>query len=185
MTERHAPAVPTVRVWDLLVRAAHWLLVISVLFAWLTRHGGGAWHEYLGYASLVVVGVRIVWGWRGSGHARFAAFLHGPRQTLSYAVQVLRQREPRYVGHNPLGGWMIVALLCALTLVGASGWLYTTDRYWGVDAVESVHRHATNVLLVLIALHVAGVLYACVRHRENLIGAMLHGRKEQEPRRIA
>jgi cytochrome b len=179
MIEQHAPAAPTVRVWDLLVRVAHWMLATSVLFAWLTRHGGGAWHEYLGYLSLCVVGVRLVWGWRGSEHARFAAFLRGPRQTLIYVLQVLRRREPRCLGHNPLGGWMIVALLGVVALVGASGWLYTTDRYWGVAWVESVHRHATNVLLVLVALHVAGVLYGCVRHRENLIGAMLHGRKQR------
>jgi cytochrome b len=177
MTGQHAPAEPTIRVWDALVRLGHWALVIAVVLAWLTRHGGGARHEYLGYLSLGVVALRVLWGWRGSRHARFADFLQGPGRTLEYARQMLRGQEPRYLGHNPLGGWMTVALLCTVALVGASGWLYTTDRFWGVAWVESVHRRATNVLLGLAALHVAGVLYASARHRENLIGAMFHGRR--------
>ena len=72
---------------------------------------------------------------------------------------------------------MVVALLVMVTLVGASGWLYTTDRYWGVEWVETLHDALANVLFALVGLHVAGVLYASVRHRENLIGAMFHGRK--------
>jgi cytochrome b len=176
MTGQPAPAQPA-RVWDPLVRVAHWVLVIAIGFAWLTRHGGGEWHEYLGYLSLIVVAVRVLWGWRGPRRARFSDFLQEPRRTVEYAQQMLRGQEPRYVGHNPLGGWMIVALLGTVTLVAFSGWLYTTDRFWGVAWVEAVHRYATNVLLTLAALHVVGVLYASARHRENLIGAMLHGRK--------
>ena len=72
---------------------------------------------------------------------------------------------------------MILALLGTVALVALSGWLYTTDRFWGVAWVEGVHRYATNVLLTLATFHVVGVLYASARHRENLIGAMLHGRK--------
>jgi cytochrome b len=182
MTVQHAPAEPAVRVWDPLVRVGHWLLAITVILAWLTRHGGGAWHEYLGYLSLVIVAVRLLWGWRGPRHARFADFLRGPGQTYQYAQQMLRGQDPRYLGHNPLGGWMIVALLGGVAVVGLSGWLYTTDRFWGVAWVESVHRHATNAVLAFAALHVAGVLYASARHRENLIGAMLHGRKNKDQR---
>ena len=92
---------------------------------------------------------------------------------------MLARREPRYLGHNPLGGWMIVALLLMVGLVGASGWLYTTDRFWGVAWVEELHEQLSNLLLILVALHVAGVLYASYRHRENLIAAMIHGRKRE------
>lgn len=180
MNEVAAPGRPTVKVWDPLVRIGHWLLACSVLSAWLTRHSAGPWHEWLGYAALVIVGVRLVWGWRGSRHARFAEFLISPRSTLAYAGAMLRRCEPRSLGHNPLGGWMIVALLINVTLVGASGWLYTTDRYWGVEWVETLHDQLANILFVLIGLHVAGVLYASLHHRENLIAAMLHGRKRAE-----
>ena len=167
----------TVRVWDPLVRLGHWLLALSVLFAWLTRHSPGPWHEWIGYGSLVIVAVRVAWGWWGSRYARFADFLRGPRATLGYALAMLRGREARNIGHNPLGGWMIVALLLMVTLVGASGWLYTTDRYWGVEWVEELHDTLANILFVLVGLHLAGVVYASLSHRENLIAAMLHGKK--------
>jgi cytochrome b len=171
----------TERVWDPLVRVGHWLLALSVLIAWLTRHSPGRWHEWIGYASLAIVAVRLLWGWRGSRYARFAEFLRSPRETLKYTHAMLCGREPRSIGHNPLGGWMIVALLVMVTLAGASGWLYTTDRYWGVEWVETLHDALANVLFALVGLHVAGVLYASVRHRENLIGAMFHGASTSTP----
>jgi cytochrome b len=167
----------TLRVWDPLVRVGHWLLASSILFAWLTRHSPGPWHEWLGYGALALVAVRLVWGWTGGAHARFSAFVRGPRTTLRYAHALLKGSEPASIGHNPLGGWMIVALLATVTLVCATGWLYTTDRYWGVEWVETLHSMLTDVLIVLIALHVAGVLHASWRHRENLVAAMFHGRK--------
>jgi cytochrome b len=167
----------TVTVWDPIVRVGHWGLVASVTLAWLSRTGWGAWHERVGYAALAIVAVRTVWGWIGSEHARFADFVRGPSVALAYARQMTRRGEPRYLGHNPLGGWMIVALLVMVALVGFTGWLYTTDRYWGVEWVENLHRVLANVLLALIALHVAGALYASHRHGENLIAAMVHGSK--------
>lgn len=171
---------PGRRVWDPLVRIGHWLLVASVAAAWFTRHGGGAWHEWIGYAALAIVVLRLLWGFVGSPHARFGDFIVGPRKTLQYARQTLRGREPRHLGHNPLGAWMILALIGSLIVVTASGWLYTTDRFWGIEWVETLHSKTTDVLIGLISLHVAGVLYASWRHRENLIAAMIHGRKRPE-----
>jgi cytochrome b len=177
MRRERSAAASTIPIWDPLVRIGHWLLALSTLCAWLTRHSPGPWHEWLGYASLAIVGVRVAWGWLGARHARFAEFVRGPRTTLAYARALLGGREPRTLGHNPLGGWMIVTLLVTVTLVGASGWLYTTDRFWGVEWVETLHRWLTNVLWVFVGLHLAGVLYTSLRHRENLVSAMLHGRK--------
>ncbi len=168
---------PTIPVWDPFVRLAHWLLASSILAAWLTRAGWGRWHEWIGYVSVAVVAARIAWGIWGPGNARFAAFVRAPAITWRYTREVLRAREPRHIGHNPLGGWMIVALLFTVTLVGATGWLYTTDRFWGVTWVESLHAVLADALLALVGLHVAGVLYASFRHRENLVGSMVSGRK--------
>lgn len=167
-------------VWDAAVRILHWTLVLSVATAWLTRHSPGGWHEWIGYAALAVVAARIAWGFVGSGHARFADFIRSAPATAAYARDVLAAREARFVGHNPLGGWMVLALLAMVVLVGFTGWLYTTDRFWGVEWVEDLHETLSNILFAFVALHIAGVVFTSIRHRENLIGAMLHGRKREQ-----
>jgi len=162
------------KVWDLFVRAAHWFLVASLVAAWFTKE---ALHEWLGYVALGVVVLRIVWGWTGPRYARFRQFVLGPAATLAYARTFVARVEPRHLGHNPLGGWMIVALLATAALTGASGWLSVTDRYWGIEWVQETHEFLADMLVVLAVLHVGGVLYASLRHRENLVRAMVTGRK--------
>jgi cytochrome b len=115
------------RVWDPLVRFLHWTLAASIALAWFTRTGFGRWHEWIGYGSLIVVGARVWWGAAGSRYARFRQFVYAPAAGLRYATLVLRGRAPRYLGQNPLGGWMVLALIVAVIVVGATGWLYTTD----------------------------------------------------------
>ena len=124
-------AHPTVKVWDAFVRIAHWSLVIAVTAAWLTRHSDSPWHEWLGYAALTIILLRLIWGFAGSPYTRFTDFVRRPSATLGYTKAVISHREPRYLGHNPLGGWMIVALITAVALLGLTGWLGTTDTYWG------------------------------------------------------
>ena len=108
-------------VWDLAVRILHWALVLTVAVAWLTRHSPGRWHEWIGYATLAIVAVRAVWGFIGSRYARFADFVRPVSMTAAYARDVLARREARFIGHNPLGGWMVVALLAMVALVGLDG----------------------------------------------------------------
>ena len=167
----------TIPVWDALVRVLHWSLVLTVGAAWLTRHSPGQWHEWLGYATLAIVVTRTTWGFIGSRYARFADFMRSTSVTTAYARDVFSRREARYIGHNPLGGWMVVLLLMMITLVGFTGWLYTTDRFWGVEWVEDLHETLSNILFLFVALHILGVVFTSVRHRENLPGSMLHGRK--------
>jgi cytochrome b len=121
--------------------------------------------------------LRILWGFAGSRYARFAQFVHAPAHTRQYAKSVANGVEPRHLGHNPLGAWMIVTLLATLVAICATGWLYTTDRFWGETWVENVHIAASYFVLALVALHVAGVIFSSLRHGENLVAAMLHGRK--------
>ena len=163
------------KVWDPFIRAAHWVLVASVAAAWFTRE---ELHEWLGYTALAIVGLRIVWGFAGSGYARFRQFVRGPATTLAYARAFVARAEPRYLGHNPLGSWMIVALLATVALTCASGWLSTTDRYWGVTWVQDTHEFLADALVALAVLHVGGVIYTSLRHRENLPAAMITGRKQ-------
>ena len=172
-----APPGEMVPVWDFAVRVLHWSLVLSVAAAWLTRHSPGRWHEWLGYATLAIVAARTAWGFIGAGHARFGEFMRSPAATAAYARSVVGGREARYLGHNPLGGWMVAALLAMVALVGFTGWLYTTDRFWGIAWVERLHSTLSDVLFVFVALHIVGVVFTSARHRENLLASMLHGRK--------
>jgi len=166
-----------VRVWDPLVRIMHWGLVFSVALAWWTCNGGGVLHEWAGNTTLMIVVLRIVWGWGGPPYARFRQFVREPAAIRHYARQLLARKAPRYVGHNPLGGWMILLLLIDVALTGLSGWLYTTDAYWGEQWLESVHNVLAWSLLALVTLHVTAVVGMSIHHAENLAGAMIHGRK--------
>jgi cytochrome b len=163
------------KIWDPLVRLVHWSMVASVSIAWLVTEG--RIHDAAGYVLLALIAVRILWGVLGPQHARFASFVVAPRAVLQYARQLRASAEPRYLGHNPLGGWMIVALLATGAAASLSGWLYTTDRFWGIAWVEQVHVMFAYLLLALAACHVAGVIFTSIRQRENLIAAMFHGRK--------
>ena len=149
-----------------------------VAAAWLTSLAVQRWHEPIGYAALGIVAARIAWGFLGGRHARFASFVRGPAATAAYAGCVLARREPRYLGHNPLGGWMVLALLACVGALGVTGWLYAaTDMFWGEAWLERLHAMLAWLLLAFIAVHVAGVLFTSLRHRENLVRAMVDGAK--------
>jgi cytochrome b len=167
-----------IKVWDLLVRILHWSLVVCVIGAWLTRDHEDPRHLMLGYAVLAIVAVRIVWGLVGTRYARFADFVRSPSATIDYLKAVIAHREPRHVGHNPLGGWMIVLLLATLAGICVSGWLYTTDRFWGVAWVGELHEALTDALIALVVLHLIGVLFTSIRQGENLVKAMFTGMKK-------
>ena len=173
-----------IKVWDLLVRVLHWSLVLGVVGAWLTRDGEDPRHLQLGYAVLAIVVVRIVWGFVGSRYARFTDFMRSPRATIAYLKEVVFHREPRYIGHNPLGGWMIVALLATVLGICVTGWLYTTDRFWGVAWVGELHEGLTDVLIGLVVLHLLGVVFTSIRQRENLVKAMFTGAKRETNGRL-
>lgn len=166
-----------VKVWGRPIRLFHWSLVGAVAIAWLTADELRSLHEYAGYAAAGLIGLRLVAGIVGDHCARFSQFVLSPRRTLAYASDVLRHRERRYLGHNPLGAAMVVFLLVLLAVVALSGWMQTTDAYWGVEWVEETHEILVNILLVAIALHLAGVFHASWRHRENLPLAMITGWK--------
>ncbi|MFN4062511.1 MAG: cytochrome b/b6 domain-containing protein [Paracoccus hibiscisoli] len=167
----------SVRVWDGFVRLFHWSLVAMIAGTWLTAEGPKLLHERLGYAIAILIAARLVWGLIGPRHARFADFVRGPLPVLAYLRDLRAGRERRYLGHNPAGGAMIVALLLAVTGTALTGWLQTTDAFWGSSAMEEIHETLATLILVLAGLHVAGVLVESLRHRENLILSMLTGTK--------
>ncbi|MGA8514903.1 MAG: cytochrome b/b6 domain-containing protein [Burkholderiaceae bacterium] len=178
-----APSQPvdTTRVWSLVQRLLHWTLAASVIAAFATHEGGGNWHEWTGYTALACAALRLVlgfarWPWAGK-YARFATFVKSPATTLAYARSLFSGSEPRTLGHNPLGAWMVVTLLLTTLVASLSGWLYTTDRFWGIEWVERLHSFFGHAFIPLVALHLGGVAFTSWRHQDNLVKAMLTGDK--------
>jgi cytochrome b len=170
-----APA--EVPVWDRFVRVFHWLLVASCVTAWWFTESIGWLHKGAGYLALALVAARLVWGFVGSPHARFADFVPGPRRVAAYIAAYVRGREPRHLGHNPLGALMVLYLLAAVVTVSVTGWMMTLDMFWGNETVETIHATVVDVTQWLVVVHVAANLVAGLRHRENLVRAMITGRK--------
>jgi cytochrome b len=169
--------VATTRVWDIFVRVFHWGLAASFIVAWVTGDDWKALHLWAGYSAAALIAMRLIWGVIGTPHARFSQFVKSPLVVANYLKDIVTGREVRHLGHNPAGGAMIVALLATLIGLCISGWLMTTDAFWGSEMMEDIHETLANLALTLVGLHVAGVLWASFRHHENLIRAMVTGRK--------
>jgi len=166
-----------VRVWDPFVRIFHWSLLTCFVVAYLSRHDEAAIHHLAGYAAGALVLLRLVWGIIGTPYARFTQFLHHPRTVLGYLRDIASGREARHIGHNPAGGAMVVTLMLMMLATATSGWMMTTDRYWGVEWVGTLHAYCAHGLLLLVLLHLGGVAVASLRHKENLVRAMFTGHK--------
>src|SRR5258706_10698918 len=180
-----------VKVWDAPVRLFHWLLVLLFAFQIFSANVKGDWMEWhmrSGYAILALVLFRILWGFAGSSSARFAGFLAGPSASLGFVKKLLTRAPAPYPSHNPLGGWMVLALLLALLFQVGTG-LFANDDVLiegplaalvskaTSDQLTSWHYWNVNLLLLLIAVHVIAVGYHAVVMKENLIGAMFTGVK--------
>lgn len=170
-----APA-RTIRVWDPVVRIGHWTLALGFVAAFLAEEGDLV-HQVAGYVAAGAVAVRLVWGVIGPEHARFANFVPGPRRLLGHLAALLRGRDRRHIGHNPAAGAMALTLLLMVLFLGVTGFMLTTDRFYGTKWLETLHEGGAYVALGLVCTHVAAALYESVRHRENLPWAMVTGRK--------
>lgn len=182
----------TTRVWDPLVRVFHWSLVAAFAVAWSTEDEPMWLHTGAGYLILALLVLRIAWGFIGTPHARFRDFVRGPVEAVRYFAAELRGRARRHIGHNPAGGLMILALM-ALLLAQAgtgivmlaadegagplSGWIAPSERL--AESLEEVHEILANGLMILVLLHIAGVVFGSLRHRENLVRAMIDGHKDK------
>lgn len=170
----------TVKVWDLFVRLFHWSLAALFIVAYATGDEIERVHIAAGYTIAALLALRIVWGFAGPRHARFSSFVRSPYEVAIYLRDVAMLRAPRHIGHNPAGGIMILALIAMLGATCASGYMMTTDAFWGAKWMEDVHEALANATLGLVIFHVLGVVIASFQHRENLIRAMITGRKRAE-----
>jgi len=201
----------TIQVWDILVRIFHWSLVISFVVAYFTSEEESLWHIYSGYVVLGLIIFRVIWGLIGSKYARFSNFLYSPGDVSQYIKELIGKRPTHYAGHNPAGGYMIIALLLSLFVVTVSGLkLYAVEEGLGPLAGvsseftiinnanadqdenddehekndqeeefwEEIHEVSTNFTLFLIFLHIAGVFVSSRLHDENLVKAMITGKKK-------
>ena len=191
-----APASATVTVWDRGVRGFHWLTVILVSLTATTGFLGGKQtidvHVWAGTAITALVVLRIVWGVLGTAYARFESFIRAPSVVVTYAYAQLAGRAPHYVGHNPLGALMIVALIGALAALAATGTivlggvvkegpLASFTPYAIGQSAKWVHEALAVLLLGMVAVHVAAVIAESIRTGDDLVRAMLTGRKRVRP----
>lgn len=174
---RGAKPPATVKVWDPFVRVFHWSLAALFLVAFLTGDDIERVHIAAGYTIAGLVGLRVIWGFIGPAHARFRNFVRPPRDVFAYLRDIALFKAPRHLGHNPAGGAMIVALIIMLIGTSTTGYMLTTDAFWGVKWAGEVHEVFANLTVALVVIHVLGVLLASFEHRENLVKAMITGRK--------
>lgn len=192
-------------VWDAPLRAFHWALVLVVAGSFLTHYASGPlttagvdafrWHARCGYAAAVLLTFRVLWGFVGPTHARFVDFVRGPRAAWAYVREMRRGHDvaaPPVVGHNPLGGWMVLVLL-ALLLAQAITGMFANDQIMNAgplagyvdaarsDALTTLHGRASNVIAAAVLLHILAAFFYLLVKRENLVGPMITGYKRGVP----
>ena len=171
------------RVWDAPLRVCHWMLALSVVTAWLSANVYDTLHEAAGYLAMGVVAFRIVWGLVGTTHARFRNFVRPPAVVLRYLRDLAHGRAARHLGHNPAGAAMAMVLLVMVATSTITGWMQLTYTFFGVTWVEVLHTWSSNLVPALALVHVSGVLIMSLLQRENLVRAMVTGRKAADERR--
>lgn len=204
MASSPATASREVRVWDPFVRIFHWLLVLLFASAYLSAGENGLVHVWSGYGIAILLVLRIVWGLVGPRRARFSDFVTGPFRGLAYLAAMIRGNGPRFLGHSPAGGLMVVALIVMLAGTVGMGmsllaqragsgplapFITQVQRPVNTDGtpgrrppspLKEVHETLANLVLGLVVLHIGGVVLASRAHRENLARAMVTGRKRYD-----
>lgn len=195
-----------IKIWDRFVRFFHWTVVVGFFIAYFTDDRLLDLHIWAGYTVGALVLVRVVWGFAGPRHARFSDFLCGPFRALRYVFDLVTGRSARHLGHSPAGGLMVVALLAGLLGASLTGYQhYISDDHsggmaWSEIFISSAHAHGKEIhgqpvaetefwgqvhgwladaLLMLAVLHLAGVAMASFAHKENLVRAMVTGKKRR------
>ena len=193
-------------VWDLPLRAFHWLLFLSIVglwvtgksdadyMDWLTKHFDVTWMEWhfrIGYFVIGLLLFRIIWGFIGPKHARFVNFVPGPAKFFSYLGGVFKRDSKPAIGHNPMGAMMVLVLLVSVGLQAFTGLFTSDDIVWSgpynsavstalADKMGAIHHENYEILLVLIGLHIAAIVYYAIWKRQRLVPAMVTGMKPAE-----
>lgn len=166
------------KVWDPFVRLFHWSLVIGFGANALVVDDDGKLHQWIGYAVVALVVLRILWGLVGTRYARFSSFPPSVTGAVGQVRDMLTGGGRIHVGHTPLGALMIYNLLAAMLVIGLSGRLMTTDMFWGVEWPEELHEGSVVWAEISVVLHIAAVFFESWRTSVNLPRAMVTGCKE-------
>jgi cytochrome b len=180
-----------IRVWDLPTRIFHWFIVIFVAISFTTGMVGGNWmiyHLKSGYIILTLLLFRLGWGFWGGHYSRFISFVRGPSAVMGYAKTLLRKESPKVLGHNPMGGWSVMAMLAALLVqvgtglfanddIATQGPLYGWVSKSTSDWLTGIHIFNKGVIIFLIVLHLSAVLFYLLIKHDNLIVPMITGRR--------
>ncbi len=167
-------------VWDVPTRIFHWALVFCFMLAYVTSESERwqLWHVTAGYVFGFLLIFRIFWGLIGTRYAKFTHFVRGPKAVAAYLRTLLTRHPAHYVGHNPAGAWAIIGILILGLMTVLTGWASFND--YG-DWIGELHEAIVNLLLLVIVVHVVGVVVSSFLHRENLVRAMVNGRKQGHP----
>ncbi|WP_223210509.1 cytochrome b/b6 domain-containing protein [Leptothrix cholodnii] len=175
MTSTHRPE--PVRVWDLFVRVFHWSLVTCILLNYFVVDDGEDLHQWLGYAAAALVVSRIVWGFVGTRYARFSDFFPTYRRIRDHLSRLRCGQADGHVGHNPLGALMMLALMALVLSLGLTGFLQTTDAFWGDELMQETHEWLGSALIASAGLHAVAAIVMGRLERVNLVRAMVTGVK--------
>lgn len=176
-------------VWDLPLRMFHWLLVLSMIGSYTTAKLGFdwmQWHFYLGYFTIGLVVFRLVWGFVGPRHARFTSFVRKPSAVFLYLKGMFSRTSVRTIGHNPVGGLMVLLMLVLVGIQATTGLFTTDDVVWSgpyypavsgstASTLSTIHNWNFNIILGAVGLHIAAILFYGLYKRQNLVVPMLHG----------
>lgn len=189
MSEINSSSTP-VKIWDIPTRVFHWSLVAGIAFLWWSGETGGNamdWHVVIGVAVIALVFFRIIWGFMGSDTARFSQFIKSPIQALHHFTELPTRKTAYHAGHNPLGGWVVLVILSLVLAQGIAG-LFATDDIMvegplmhlvsasTAEFLTKVHHLIFNILLLIVALHIAAVLFYRFYKQTNLIKGMVLGK---------
>lgn len=166
-----------IKVWDPVVRLFHWSLVAAFAANALVIDEESKLHLWIGYFVIALVAVRILWGLVGTRYARFSSFRPSLSAAMEQISDIATGRRRIHLGHTPLGALMIYNLIVTLLLIGLTGWLMTTDMFWGVEWPEELHEMFVTWAEISVVLHIAAVIYESRRTGVNLPRAMVTGAK--------
>lgn len=171
----------SILVWDIPTRVFHWLLVICFAGAWLTSESERLQmiHYAFGYSACVLVIFRVVWGFIGTRYARFTQFLKGPAEMMSHAKGLLSSNPHNTVGHNPVGGIVMVGLMLLILLIGLTGY-FSVKEFLG-DLMGEAHEAIASLALAAVVIHIAAAIIMSLLQKENLVRSMVTGKKQGLP----